>query len=67
MKQSFIHELSDAEVSEKLIEERGNYVKLKTSHAVSPIENPLKIRHSRRTVARLETELKKRMTKSQSL
>jgi len=60
MKQSIIKELSTAEVKEKLMEERGNYVKLRSSHAVSPIENPLKIRDSRKTIARLETEMKKR-------
>lgn len=60
MKQSFIHELTDTEVVEKLIEERGNYVRLKSNHAVSPIENPMKIRSTRKTIARLETEVKKR-------
>lgn len=66
MKQSFIHELTDAEVKEKLIDERNAYTKLQTSHAVSPIENPLKIRSTRRTIARLETEVKNRMSKSQN-
>lgn len=66
MKQSYIHELTDSEVTEKLIEERNNYVKLKTGHSVSPIENPLKIRHTRRNIARLETEIKKRTAKSQT-
>ena len=66
MKQSVISELTTAEVQEKLIEERSTYTKLKTSHTVSPIENPLKIRESRKTVARLETELKKRMTETSS-
>ncbi|MGV2482080.1 UNVERIFIED_CONTAM: 50S ribosomal protein L29, partial [Salmonella enterica subsp. enterica serovar Weltevreden] len=30
------------------------------NHATSPIENPIKIRDSRKTVARLATELTKR-------
>ncbi len=66
MKQSVIAELSTAEVKEKLAEERGNYTKLKSSHAVSPIENPLKIRDSRKTIARLATELNKRMSQEQA-
>ena len=66
MKQSVISELTLAEVKEKLIDERAAFTKLKTSHAVSPLENPLRIRETRKTVAILETELKKRMTAEQS-
>ncbi|MBO6533028.1 MAG: 50S ribosomal protein L29, partial [Muricauda sp.] len=32
----------------------------KMAHAVTPLENPLQIRKTRRTVARLATELTKR-------
>ena len=60
MKQAVIKELSTSELQEKLAEEKNNYFRLKSSHAVSSIENPMKIRVSRRTVARLATELKKR-------
>ena len=60
MKQTVIKELSSKELQEKLMAERSNLVKLKLNHAVSPIENPLKINHSRKTVARLKTELRKR-------
>ncbi|HRH01250.1 MAG: 50S ribosomal protein L29 [Bacteroidetes bacterium] len=60
MKQEVIKELSAKELQEKLILERGNLVKLKLNHAVSPIENPLKINHARKTVARLKTEIRKR-------
>ncbi|HQK98777.1 MAG TPA: 50S ribosomal protein L29, partial [Bacteroidia bacterium] len=35
-------------------------------HAVSPIENPMKLRAARRVVARLETELRKRLTQQQA-
>ena len=66
MKQSVIRELTDAEVHEKLAEETNNYTKLRTGHSVSPIENPLKIRKSRRTIARLLTEQKKRTNKSEN-
>ena len=60
MKQTVIKELSSKELQEKLMTERSNLVKLKLNHAVSPIENPLKINHARKTVARLKTELRKR-------
>ena len=42
-----------ANLSEKL-------EKMKLTHAVAPLENPLQIRHTRRTIARLKTELTKR-------
>ena len=34
--------------------------KLKLNHTVAPIENPIKIRDTRKTVARLATELTER-------
>jgi len=34
--------------------------KMKLSHAVSPLENPMLIKQTRRTVARLNTEIRKR-------
>lgn len=60
MKQKDIKELSTAEISERISEENAQLTKLKLNHAVSPIENPLKIRSTRRTIARLQTELHKR-------
>ena len=60
MKQLVVKELSTNELREKIIEEKNQYSKLKSHHAVSSIENPLKIRVTRRTIARLVTELKKR-------
>ena len=43
-----------------LREERALLQKLKFSHAVSPIENPGKIRTSRRLIASYLTEMNKR-------
>ena len=60
MKQKEIQELSEAQISERIAEEQAQLTKLKLNHAVSPIENPLKIRNSRRTIARLQTELSRR-------
>ena len=64
MKQDIVRDLTNDEVRDRIAEERANYAKLKMSHAVSPIENPLKIRNTRRLIARLETEYKKRITAS---
>jgi len=66
MKQSVIIELSTADIIERLEEERKQLLKLKLNHSVSPLENPNKIKDYRRTVARLETELKKRKLAGQA-
>ncbi len=60
MKQSVIHEMSTGELHERLDEEKKQLRKLKMNHAVSPLENPMKIKDYRRTVARILTELRKR-------
>ena len=60
MKQSEIEKLSTAELQEKLSETRKSYTDLKMAHTISPLENPIQLRHVRRTVARVATELTKR-------
>jgi large subunit ribosomal protein L29 len=60
MKNKDITSLSTSELVAKVKEEQVGYEKLKFNHAISPIENPLKIRSTRRMVARLNTELSKR-------
>ena len=64
MKQSIVKDLTTDEVREKMRDERASYTKMKMAHAVSPIENPMKLRASRRAIARLETELRKRLTQT---
>ncbi len=60
MKQNVIREMSISELRERLDEEKKQLRKLKMNHAVSPLENPMKIKDYRRTVARILTELRKR-------
>jgi large subunit ribosomal protein L29 len=60
MKQEVIKELGLDELKERLDEERKQLIKLKLNHTVSPLENPNKIKDFRRTIARMETELRKR-------
>lgn len=64
MKQKEITQMSVSEINEKLSEEKATLVKLELNHSVSPIENPLKIRGSRRSIARMITELRKREIES---
>lgn len=60
MKQKEVKQLSVSDIREKIQVEESALTKMKLSHTVSAIENPLKIRNTRRTIARLKTELKKR-------
>ena len=57
MKNSEIRALSVQEISQKLIAEREALQKLRFAHAISPIENPMKIKETRKLIARLETAL----------
>lgn len=47
-------------------EEKANYVKYRMNHAVSPVDNPMKMRDMRRGIARIHTELTKRAKAEQS-
>jgi large subunit ribosomal protein L29 len=60
MKPSVIREMSTNELSERLDEEKKQLDKLKLNHSVSPLENPMKVKLYRKTVARIKTELRKR-------
>jgi len=66
MKQSTVKDLTTDEVRMKIKEERAGYVKMKMAHAVSPIENSMKLRGARKVIARLETELRNRMNQQQA-
>ena len=57
MKNSEIKALSVAELKEKLASEKEAIRKMKFAHQVSAIENPMKIRETRKLVARIKTEL----------
>ena len=60
MKKEDIGELSTDELKLRLKEEKDLYTKMKMNHTISPIENPMKIRITRRGIATIETELSKR-------
>lgn len=52
-----IKALSIDDLKEQLAQEKERLLRLKFAHAISPIENPLRIRSSRKQIARLLTEL----------
>jgi large subunit ribosomal protein L29 len=60
MKTTEIRQLTTVDLVDKLREERTLLQKMNFSHAVSPIENPMKIKASRRLIARYLTELSTR-------
>jgi large subunit ribosomal protein L29 len=60
MEQKVIRELTTGEIIERLDEEKRQLTKLKLNHAVSPLENPNKIKAYRKTIARLVTEMRRR-------
>ena len=62
MKSSEIRELSLKEIEERIDTEQNLLIRMKMNHAVSPLDNPNKIRESRRTVAKLKTELRSRQS-----
>lgn len=64
MKQQVITELATSDMIERLALEKERLVKMKLSHAVSPVENPQAIKDLRRNIARLETELHRRELES---
>lgn len=66
MEQKVIQELTTEEIRERLDEEQKQLAKLKLNHAVSPLENPNKIKAYRKIIARLKTELRKRELEEQS-
>jgi large subunit ribosomal protein L29 len=60
MKTSEIRELSAKEIEERIENEKTLIFKQKMNHAISPLDNPMKIRETRRNLARLETILRQK-------
>lgn len=57
MKNSELRTLTVEELQQRLLSEKEQLQKLKFAHAISPIENPTKIRETRKVVARILTVL----------
>ncbi len=58
MNNSELRGLSLEELKNKLVVEKENHGKLKFAHSITPIENPMKLRESRKLVARIQTEIR---------
>jgi large subunit ribosomal protein L29 len=55
MKNSEIRNLTDEQLVTQLSTEKETLSRLKFAHAISPIENPIRIRQARKLVARINT------------
>ena len=60
MKSILLTEMPINELNDLLVSEKERLVKLKMSHSVSPLENPLSIKFARKKIARIMTELSNR-------
>ncbi|MDG1349205.1 MAG: 50S ribosomal protein L29 [Flavobacteriales bacterium] len=64
MKAQVLTDMPENELQDLLATEREKLIKMKMSHAVSPMENPLQIKFTRKAIARVMTELSKRRNTS---
>ncbi|CAG5079053.1 50S ribosomal protein L29 [Parvicella tangerina] len=60
MKASIIREMDTQDLTEAISEKEVTLTKMKIGHKVADIENPIEIRKTRRTIARMKTELRRR-------
>jgi large subunit ribosomal protein L29 len=54
--------LNESDIKAKISEDELRLKKLQFAHVITPLENPMSIRALRKDIARLKTELKKRVT-----
>jgi large subunit ribosomal protein L29 len=60
MKTSEIKELSTPDLIERIDTEKTMLVRMKLNHAITPLDNPQKVKQAKKTIARLMTELRDR-------
>ncbi len=60
MKTAEIKELSTPDLLERIDTERTMLVRMKLNHAITPLDNPQKVKEVKLTIARLLTELRTR-------
>ncbi len=56
-----LKDFSEADLQARMQEDAVRLKKLEFAHAISPLENPMSIRNLRKDIARVKTELKKRI------
>ena len=58
MKNSEIKNLKDNELVEQVATEKSNLLRLNFAHAITPLENPLQLKEIKKTIARINTEIR---------
>ena len=66
MKTSEIKELSTSDLLERIDTEKTMLVRMKLNHAITPLDNPQKVKEVKLTIARLMTELRVRELNTKS-
>lgn len=64
MKVSEIRELTTQEIEERLQTTKDELANQKLVHAISPLQNPMRLRADRRDIARMKTVLRERATET---
>ena len=60
MKMSEIRELSTPDLIERIDTEKTMLVRMRLNHAITPLDNPQKLKQAKLNIARLMTELRAR-------
>ena len=60
MKAQVLTDIPKNELQDLLVSEREKLTRMKMSHAVSPLENPLQLKFIKKTIARVMTEISRR-------
>jgi large subunit ribosomal protein L29 len=63
MKPAEIRELTNKEIEERIEAMEAQLLKLQMNHAISPLDNPMKIVETRKDIARMKTVLTERTLK----
>jgi large subunit ribosomal protein L29 len=66
MKASELRELTLKELEERIDTEKNLLIKQKLNHAISPLDNPMKIKAARKNIARMMTVLSEKQKTEQS-
>jgi large subunit ribosomal protein L29 len=66
MKTSEIKELSTSDLLERIDTEKTMLIRMKLNHAITPLDNPQKVKQVKLTIARLLTELRTRELNTKS-
>ena len=66
MKASEIRESSTSDLIERVDSEKNMLLRMKLNHAITPLDNPHKLKETKITIARILTELRKRELNKES-